>query len=400
MTRRPMFWLAGLAALALAFAVGAFAATTFLVLARSPRADGSLATAARLGQGLWQAAAPAQADDGAGAEDEAAGDAAEGDAGADAAGEHPCGGKGALRMRLHPGVDAMLATLGDGTIAGVTEDGPAAAAGLEAGDRITAIDGAAIGDGGLAEAIGAHEPGDAVTLTVERDGETLELDATLAEHPDDPAKGFLGVTLGGPMVFERRIVGPDGEEIEGFPGPGMHGRMLPERLRERLESLEEGGPFALAGAVVLGAEAEGPAAAAGLEEGDLIEAIDGEALDAPGALADALAERAPGDVVTLTVTGADGAARDVQVTLGERPDDADKAWLGVRIGPFLKIDRTGDGEGDVLFEFGGGFELPMHGDGAMPHPGMRWFHHDAEGAEPGFVVPLPAERLGGAGGTL
>lgn len=397
MTRRPIFWLSGLAALALAFAVGAFAATTILVTARAPRGDGALATAARLGAGLLQASAPAQADDAAPDADVAAeaGDA-EGEAGTT---EHPCGEKG-FRMRLHRGLGAMAASLGDGRVAGVTEDGPAAAAGLAEGDRITAIDGEEIAPGGLAEAIGARKPGDVVDLTVERDGETLERSATLAEHPDDPAKGYLGILLGGPTIVERRIVGPDGEAIEVVPGAGMHRMPLPEALRERLDALEEGGPFALSGAVVLGAEAEGPAAAAGLAEGDLIEAIDGVALDTPGALPEALAERAPGDVVTLTVTGADGAARDVEVTLGARPDDETKAWLGARIGPFLKIDRTGDGEGDVLFEFGGAVPHRFNGH-EMPHPEMRWFHEGAEGEGPDRVMPaVPAIRLGEAGGTL
>jgi len=391
MNRRPMFWLGGLAALALAFVVGAFAATSALVLMRSPRADGTIATAARLGSALFQADNNVDVDEG---EDDANGDA---DAPED---EHPCGGKLGHFMRMHPGMAGVVATLQDGTIAGVTDDGPAAEAGLEAGDRITAIDGVAVEDGGLAEAIGARAPGETVALTVERDGEALELSATLAEHPDDAERGFLGIMLGGPAVFERRIVGPDGERIEVVPGVGMHGLPLPEALRERLEGLAEDAPFAIAGAVVMAAAEDGPAASAGLGEGDVIEAVDGEELDGPDALVDAVAAKAPGDVVALTVTGADGTSREVSVTLGERPDDAERAWLGIEAGPFIRIDRTGDeGEGDVQFEFGGGHA----------RPGMRWFFGDGEeaGAPDELAVPampampaVPAMRLRGQGGTL
>ena len=88
-----------------------------------------------------------------------------------------------------------------------------------------------------------------------------------------------------------------------------------------------------AGAVVRTVVEDGPAAAAGLEPGDVITAIDGEAVDGPQALVDAVSARQPGDVVTLTVTrsGEDDAI-EIEATLGEHPDDATKAYLGVSIG--------------------------------------------------------------------
>jgi S1-C subfamily serine protease len=59
----------------------------------------------------------------------------------------------------------------------------------------------------------------------------------------------------------------------------------------------------------------GPAAAAGLEAGDVIVAADGRTMADCDALIAYLANLQPGDVVRLTVRGADGGRRDVDVEL-------------------------------------------------------------------------------------
>ena len=61
---------------------------------------------------------------------------------------------------------------------------PAAEAGLEAGDVVTAVDGDAVSSpADLQTAIDAKRPGDAVTLTVVRDGESRPVEVELAERP-------------------------------------------------------------------------------------------------------------------------------------------------------------------------------------------------------------------------
>ncbi len=81
----------------------------------------------------------------------------------------------------------------------VTPDGPAAAAGLEAGDATVAFEGAQVKAGGdvitaidgksitgmedLIAAVNAKEPGDTATLTVLRGGSTRDLDVQLADRP-------------------------------------------------------------------------------------------------------------------------------------------------------------------------------------------------------------------------
>jgi S1-C subfamily serine protease len=82
----------------------------------------------------------------------------------------------------------------------VTPDGPAASAGLEAGDATVGIEGAQVKAGGdvitavdgnqisgmddLISAVNAKQPGDEVTLTVLRDGQSKDITVKLADRPD------------------------------------------------------------------------------------------------------------------------------------------------------------------------------------------------------------------------
>ena len=74
----------------------------------------------------------------------------------------------------------------------VVEDGPAAAAGLQKGDWITAVDGEAIGESGLADLIGSYDPGDDISVEYERDGEPMTATVNLGEHPETGG-AMLGV---------------------------------------------------------------------------------------------------------------------------------------------------------------------------------------------------------------
>ncbi len=82
-------------------------------------------------------------------------------------------------------------------------------------------------------------------------------------------------------------------------------------------------------------QAGSPAEVAGLEAGDTIVAIDGETFDlfpSPDAGRAAIQElrNKAGETVTLTVEGADGAVREVEVTLRPPAVAADKGALGIR----------------------------------------------------------------------
>jgi S1-C subfamily serine protease len=73
------------------------------------------------------------------------------------------------------------------------------------------------------------------------------------------------------------------------------------------------------GAFVLAALRSGPAADAGIHEGDVIVELDGDAIDAAQDLGRVLARHEPGDDVDVGVVGSSGARRTVTVTLGTRP---------------------------------------------------------------------------------
>ncbi len=64
----------------------------------------------------------------------------------------------------------------------IESGGPAEAAGLQQGDVVTAVDGEAIGSASdLVAAVRSRQPGSDVTLSVDRQGQEISVDATLGE---------------------------------------------------------------------------------------------------------------------------------------------------------------------------------------------------------------------------
>jgi putative serine protease PepD len=75
-----------------------------------------------------------------------------------------------------------------------------------------------------------------------------------------------------------------------------------------------------AGAQVGAVTAGGPAAAAGLREGDVIRSIDGRAVRAPDDVAEAVGAKRPGERVAVVVArGGGGGEETLELTLGTRP---------------------------------------------------------------------------------
>jgi len=102
--------------------------------------------------------------------------------------------------------------------------------------------------------------------------------------------------------------------------------------------------------MVVYVEPDSPAEEAGLQEGDVIIAIDGQELSPEHNLAEVVASHKPGDKVTLEVKPAEGEqeSREVTATLGEHPDEKGVAYLGVRYRAFPTVH----GGVGVPFEWG------------------------------------------------
>lgn len=87
-------------------------------------------------------------------------------------------------------------------------------------------------------------------------------------------------------------------------------------LGVQLDDRRDGGQ----GAVIRSVEPSTPAAAAGIEAGDLVVATDGAPIDGATGLIAAIRDLEPGDSTTITVVR-DGERIDLMVTLAERPED-------------------------------------------------------------------------------
>ncbi len=167
-------------------------------------------------------------------------------------------------------------------------------------------------------------------------GELVGIPSQIADSGVD---GNVGVAFAVPSDTARRV-------IEAILSDG---RVAHAWLGVSTATVDAGlagtdGVGADAGALVTAVAADGPAARAGLEGGDTAAASDGSAVCVGGDvvtavdgtpvtdasdLQEAVDARQPGDRVTLTVTGPDGAERHVEVTLGTRPATAGDAPAAV-----------------------------------------------------------------------
>lgn len=91
-------------------------------------------------------------------------------------------------------------------IEAVEPDTPAAAAGVQVGDRIVSVAGSSTGDWEEVRTQILTHPGETVPVVVERDGDLVDLTAVIQEQED--GTGFLGVQPG----VEHRDLGP----VSGF----------------------------------------------------------------------------------------------------------------------------------------------------------------------------------------
>ncbi|MCA1583256.1 MAG: DegQ family serine endoprotease [Acidobacteria bacterium] len=180
-----------------------------------------------------------------------------------------------------------------GAIVSDVQPGSAAAkAGLEQGDVILAVDGKPVdSSNSLRNHVAPLGPEASVKLTLVRSGEKRDVSVTLAELPGERADGR----------------GPRSAAEESAGGHGLSVQPLTPELAKQLGVEEQ------QGVVVAGVNSEGPAAEAGLQQGDVITQANGKAVTNVGDLRSALsADR--GDKPSLLLIVREG--RKLFVTMG------------------------------------------------------------------------------------
>ncbi len=126
-------------------------------------------------------------------------------------------------------------------------------------------------------------------------------------------------------------------EIESALSSLTPKRMLPQPEKPP-PFVNPPGEMPQGGALLLEVVPDSPADKAGLRPGDIILAVGDEDLTQEQDLAQLIGQRQPGDTVSLRFLRM-GEERTVDVTLGNRPNDPDKPYLGVTYRTIMTLQR-------------------------------------------------------------
>ncbi|MEO1090822.1 MAG: DegQ family serine endoprotease [Pseudomonadota bacterium] len=182
--------------------------------------------------------------------------------------------RGWLGVRIQSVTPEIAESLGlpddDGAlVASVTPGGPAADAGIEAGDVIVEFDGKRIERmRGLPRIVAETPVGKAVDVEIFRRGESATIQATLGELPSDEELAQLGDTRGGEQA-------PTVDRAE-LTSLGLTVAALTPELRENFQLPPEAG-----GVVIVEVTGGSPAAEENLRPGDLILEVGQETVSSP-----------------------------------------------------------------------------------------------------------------------
>jgi len=229
----------------------------------------------------------------------------------------------------------------------VVKDSPAEKAGLRKDDVILRIDGENVSSvRKLNRLVSEMAPDQSVRVSFSRGGAEQEVTATVAKRSNQSFAGDL--FSGRPQIWKWEGKEPKGFKFEVPPfGNRMfdddrdmaiilgNSRRIGVSTMELSKQLADffgitGGQ----GVLVTSVTADGPAAKAGIKAGDVITAIDGEAVDSPGDIARAINRKKDGDV-TLTIV-----RNKSQQTIRVTPSEARLRTLdGAQIGRRIVIPR-------------------------------------------------------------
>ena len=156
-------------------------------------------------------------------------------------------------------------------VSDVQPDSPAAAAGMQPGDVVTAVNGAGVSDPrALARAVASLKPGAAAQLAVQRDGAGRTVTVTPALLPDKAAPAAR-------------------EDAQASGGIGLALAPLDGAAREALNV-----PPETKGSVIAAVRPGGPASEAGLRPGDVVVGVGNHSVATPADTAKAIGERPAG----------------------------------------------------------------------------------------------------------
>ena len=205
--------------------------------------------------------------------------------------------RGWLGVQIQPVTTGIADSLGLKKAAGALVDepqngSPAAKAGIESGDIITAVNGTPVKDAReLARTIGMMAPDSSVKLDVLHNGESKSVSLTLAKMPtDQQASADTGASQPTSGVPHLGLTVAPANDVSGAGGQGV---------------------------VVTAVDPDGPAAEQGLQAGNVILDVGGKSVANAGDVRKALTEaKAQGKHEVLMRVKAGGATRFVALALG------------------------------------------------------------------------------------
>lgn len=116
------------------------------------------------------------------------------------------------------------------SVAGVAKDGAAAKL-LKAGDIFTAVDGTSVATPDqVVKAVGTHQPGETVRLTVERKGTSIDIPVVTRPDPKDKKIPRVGITIGETYKYPITINNNVGDEIGGPSAGTMFALAIYDKL--------------------------------------------------------------------------------------------------------------------------------------------------------------------------
>jgi len=197
----------------------------------------------------------------------------------------------------------MTKKVADGAeITEVTKESAAEKAGLKAGDIITKVNDDKIADADdLYQTIGKYKPEDKITITYKRAGKESKVTVTLGENKQVRAFAWKG-SPGDNFNFDFK----NAPHAESW-GDGFKMRWGKPRLGLQVQETEDS-----KGVKVLDVDEDEPAGKAGIEEDDIITAINGKAVTSLENIKEVMKDVKDGDTIKLDILR-DGKAQTINV---------------------------------------------------------------------------------------